>query len=159
MLFQRISRSDPEKVFIIAKNSYSTASLTNGQWVEWDWTTDVDGVGVTVATATENVSCGIQTAGVAAETIAHNSYGLIQAYGYHSAARVRTMTDSGHVYHESRGAVAKGTPLVACITAGVFCAEGVTVAETAQVLQPCGFALEANAAVTTAAIAVFIKCL
>jgi hypothetical protein len=158
MLFQRISRTNPEKIFVIVKNSYSTASLTNGQPVIWDWTTDCDGVGVTLATATENVSAGQDVAGVVAETIAHNDYGLVQVYGYHSAARVRSMTATGHVYHESRGAVAKGTPLVGGITAA-FVLEGITPAETAQVLHPCGFALAAQASYTTKAIAVFLKCL
>jgi hypothetical protein len=158
MLFQRVNRSDPEKVFIVAKNSYSSASLTNGQWVIWDWTTDIDGVGVTLATATENVAGGIDVAGCVAETIAAGSYGLIQVYGYHSAARVRTLTSTGHVYHESAQAVAKGTRLVAGIT-NVFCAEGVTCAETAQVLFPCGFSFVANATFTTTAIAVFVKTL
>ena len=158
MLFQRVNRTNPEKVFIVAKNSYSTASLTNGQAVIWDWTTDVDGVGVTLATATENVSCGIDVAGIASETIAAGSYGLLQVYGYHSAVRVRTMTTSSHVYNESLAAVAKGTPLVGGI-ATVFALEGVTPAETAQVLHPCGFALAAQASFTTKAIAVFLKCL
>ena len=44
MLFKRISRSDPEKVFIVVYNSYDTAALTNGQAVQWDFNTDVDGV-------------------------------------------------------------------------------------------------------------------
>jgi len=158
MLFQRVNRTDPEKIFIVAKNSYSTASLTNGQVVIWDWTTDIDGVGVTLATATENVSQGTDVAGVASETIAAGAYGLLQVFGYHSAVRVRTLTATGHVYHESRGVVAKGTPLVGGITA-VFCLEGITPAETAQVLQPCGVALAATAVFTTAAIAVFLKCL
>ena len=158
MLFQRISRTNPEKMFVIVKNSYSTASLTNGQPVIWDWTTDCDGVGVTLATATENVSAGQDVAGVVAETIAHNDYGLVQVYGYHSAVRVRTMTATGHVYHQSLAAVAKGTPLVGGITAA-FCLEGITPAETAQVLHPCGFALAAQASYTTKAIAVFLKCL
>jgi len=158
MLFQRVNRTNPEKVFIVAKNSYSTASLTNGQAVIWDWTTDVDGVGVTLATATENVSCGIDVAGIAAETIAAGSYGLLQVYGYHSAVRVRTMTTSSHVYNESLAAIAKGTPLVGGITT-VFALEGITPAETAQVLHPCGFALAAQASFTTKAIAVFLKCL
>lgn len=158
MLFQRINRADPEKIFLVAKNSYSTASLTNGMPVIWDWTTDCDGVGVTLATATENVSAGQDIAGVAAETITAGSYGLLQVYGYHSAVRVRTLTATGHVYHESRAAVAKGTPLVGGITAA-FCLEGITPAETAQVLHPCGFALAAQASFTTKAIAVFLKCL
>lgn len=158
MLFQRVNRSDPEKVFIVAKNSYSSASLTNGQWVIWDWTTDIDGVGVTLATATENVAGGTDVAGCVAETIAAGSYGLIQVYGYHSAARVRSMTSTGHVYHESRQEIAKGSRLVAGITAD-FLAVGVTVAETAQVLESCGFAFAASAVYTSAAIAVFVKCL
>ena len=158
MFFQRINRSDPEKIFIVVKNSYSTASLTNGQVVIWDWTTDVDGVGVTLATATENVSAGQDVAGVAIETIASGAYGLLQVYGYHNAVRVRTMTTTSHVYNESLAAVAKGTPLVGGITA-VFCLEGITPAETAQVLHPCGFALAAQASFTTKAIAVFLKCL
>ena len=158
MLFQRINRTNPEKVFIVAKNSYSTASLTNGQAVIWDWTTDVDGVGVTLAIATENVSAGQDVAGIATETIASGDYGLLQVYGYHSAVRVRTMTTTSHIYDESLAAVAKGTPLVGGIST-VFALEGVTPAVTAQNLQPCGFALAAQASFTTKAIAVFLKCL
>ena len=158
MLFQRVNRSNPEKVFIVAKNSYGTASLTNGQAVIWDWTTDVDGVGVTLATATTNVSCGVDVAGIASETIAAGSYGLLQVYGYHSAVRCRVMTSTSHVYHESRASIAKGTPLVGGITT-VFALEGITPAETAQVLHPCGFALAATTTFTTAAIAAFLKCL
>ncbi len=44
MLFQRVNRSSPEKVFVVAFNSYSTAAITNGQYVEWDWNVDGDGV-------------------------------------------------------------------------------------------------------------------
>ena len=29
MIFQRINRTDPEKIFIVVKNSWSSASLTN----------------------------------------------------------------------------------------------------------------------------------
>ena len=158
MLFKRVNRADPEKIFLVVKNSYSTASLTNGQAVIWDWTTAVDGVGVTLATATENEGAGFDVAGIAAETIAAGDYGLIQVYGYHSAVRVRTMTTTGHVYNESLRAVAKGTLLAGGITA-VFCLEGISPAETAQIIHPCGVALAAQASFTTKAIAVFLKCL
>lgn len=158
MLFQRINRSDPEKIFIVVKNSYSTASLTNGQAVTWDWTSEANGVAVSIPTATENVAGGTDFAGVAAETIAHNSYGLIQVYGYHSAAKVRSLTASGHVYHESRQAVVAGSRLVAGITAA-FVLEGVTVAETAQVLDAAGFSFAACSTFTSAATAIFIKAL
>ena len=36
MLLQRISRTNPEKIYIVVKNSYSTAALSNGQPVIWD---------------------------------------------------------------------------------------------------------------------------
>lgn len=158
MLFQRVNRDDPEKIFVIVKNSYSTASLTNGQAVCWDWTTDADGVSVSIPTATENVAAGTDFAGVVAETIAHNAYGLIQVYGYHSAAKVRTMTSTGHVYHESRQAVVAGSRLAAGITAA-FVLEGVTPAETAQIIDPAGFSFAAVSTFTSAATAVFIKAL
>lgn len=158
MLFARINRGDPEKIFIVAKNSYSTAALTVGMPACWDWTTDCDGVGVSIPAATVNVSAGQDVAGVACETIAPGAFGLFQVYGYHSAVRVRTLTQTSHIYHESAAAVAKGTPLVGGISAG-FVLEGITPAETAQVLHPCGFALAAQASFTTKAIAVFLKCL
>jgi len=158
MLFQRLNRSDPEKIFVVAMNSYSTASLTVGQAVIWDWTTDIDGVGVTLATATENVSAGQDIAGVAVATITAGSYGLLQVYGYNSSALVRTMTSTGHVYHESRAEVAKGTPLVGGITADFFLV-GITPAVTAQNLRSCGFSMAANATFTAAAQGVFLKCL
>ena len=50
MLFARVNRTNPEKVFIVAYNSYSTASLTDGQAVIWDYATDADGVGTTKPT-------------------------------------------------------------------------------------------------------------
>lgn len=36
MLWQRINRGDPEKIFVTVFNSYSTAAITNGQAVNWD---------------------------------------------------------------------------------------------------------------------------
>ena len=104
---------------------------------------------------------GLSAAGVVASTsIAAGDYGLVQCYGYHSAARVRTMTTTGHTYNESLLAVAKGTPLAYDITADVFCAEGVGGAASGKAypeLIPCAFALAAQASWTTKTIAVFIK--
>ena len=146
MLFMRIKRTEPEKVFIICKNSYSTAALANGQVVSWDYTTDVDGVGVTLAAA----ASGVGVAGIAAEAIAAGDYGRIQAYGYHSAVRVRTATGGSP-------AVAKGSPLV--MQAAVFALEGQSTASTAVLKFPAAFALAAQASFTTKAIAAFIKAL
>src|SRR5262245_44989328 len=92
MLFQRINRTSPEKVFVVAFNSYSTAAITNGQAVNWDFITDSDGVGVTIPLA-RATNAGVAAAGiVASASIASGDYGLIQVYGFHSAVRVRTVT-------------------------------------------------------------------
>jgi len=155
MLFARINRSDPEKIFVVAKNSYSTASLTNGQAVMWDYVTDGDGVGVTLATAGAAKHGGVVGAGIVAETIAAGSYGLIQVYGYHSAARIRTITGGAP-------AVATGIPLG--LVSAVFCLEGLDVSQAssavARVQYPIAFSLgAASAGFTTTTGAVFVKAL
>ena len=157
MLMNRINRTDPEKVFIVVKNSFSTASLTNGQAVIWDYTADADGVGVTKPTAGSGRAShfGTAFAGIAAETIAHNDFGLLQVYGYHSAVRVRTGTGGNP-------AIAKGTGLT-CVNA-IFALESyqanakdVTTTVTCHNAHWVGFALAAQASFTTKAIACFIK--
>jgi len=166
MLFQRINRTDPEKIFIVVRNSWTTASLTNGQVVDWDFTTDVDGVGVSKPTAPAAYNtgpAGFCTAGVAAETIAAGAYGLIQVYGYHSAVRMRTLTSTGHTFHEALQPVALGTALASGLSTG-FMGEGINTAGAAAGatiwnLHPFAFALAATAGVTTIAQAAFIKCL
>jgi len=88
--FQRINRSDPEKVFIVVKNSYSTAAITVGQVVAFDYTTDADGVGVTQPTT----ALLPHVAGVVADTsIAAGAYGLVQVYGHNTDCLVAGATD------------------------------------------------------------------
>jgi hypothetical protein len=84
MFFQKINRTDPEKVFIVVKNSWSTAALAEGYVVCWDYTTDADGVGVTQPTT----ALLKLAAGVAADAIAVGEYGLIQVYGHCTTATV-----------------------------------------------------------------------
>jgi hypothetical protein len=83
MLFQRINRSDPERVYVVAKWSWSTASSAANQWCAWDSITDQDGIGVTKASGNMRNS----VAGVAVEVIANGDYGLIQVWGYRNGAR------------------------------------------------------------------------
>lgn len=146
MLMQRINRSNPEKVFITVMNSYSTASLTDGQVVQWDHQTDADGVSVTLPTAGAGYDC----AGVVADTIAAGDYGLIQVYGYHSAVRVRTLTGGSP-------AGAAGLPL--CMSAAVFAFETMSTASTAVLKFPSAFLYAAQASFTTKAVAAHIKAL
>jgi hypothetical protein len=151
MLFARINRSDPEKIFLVAKNSFSTASLTNGQAVMWDFPTDVDGVAVTRPTA-RATNGGHAVAGVVAETIAVGEYGLIQAYGYHSAARVRTISGG-------TPAIVAGRPLALNSAGSLFCLESIATGSTHIQVGACGFAYAGSAVWTTAAIAIHIKAL
>lgn len=149
MLFQRINRSDPEKIFMVVMNSYSTAALANGQAVIWDFATDADGVGVTRPTA-RATNAGVATAGIASEAIAAGDYGLIQVYGYHSAVRVRTATGGSP-------AIAAGRPLAINAAGSVFCLESVATGSTSILVFPVGFALAAQASWTTKTAAAFIK--
>lgn len=152
MLFQRINRTNPEKIFIVAYNSYSTASITNGQAVVWDFATDADGVGVT-RPAARATNAGFAICGIVAETIASGDYGLIQTYGYHSAVRVRQDTAS------AAANIAAGRPLTLNAAGSVFCLEAMSTASTVILTHPVAFALAAQASWTTKAIACFLKCM
>ena len=152
MLMQRVNRSDPEKLFVVAYNSYSTAAITNGQAVIWDFAGDADGVSVTRPTA-RATNAGIAAAGVVASaSIAAGAYGLIQVYGFHTAVRTRSATNGSP-------AIEAGRPLALNAAGGVFCLESVSTATNAALTFPCGFALAANAQWTTVAIDAFIKAL
>ncbi len=80
MEFQRVNRTDPERIFVVVRNSWSTAVLTNGQWVAWDIITDKDGVGVTKPIGINRATI----AGVMVESVASGEYGLCQVWGYKS---------------------------------------------------------------------------
>lgn len=153
MLFQRVNRDDPEKIFVVAKNSY-TVALSNGQAVIWDIATDKDGVGVERPTAIAT-NLGIAAAGIAAEAIAVNDYGLIQVYGYHSAVRVRVAT--------SEELIVPGTALALAAAGSVFCLESFdssTADATARPIRyPCAFSLGTYSSWTTTTVAAFIKAL
>jgi hypothetical protein len=149
MLFKRISRTDPERIFVVAKNSFSTASFTNGQVVEWDFTTDVDGVGTTRPSGMAT-NLGSACAGIAAETIAFNDYGLIQVYGYHSAVRARANTTGD--------TIALGTDLRPPLAADFFCVESADLDGTLN-YESIGFALSIWSSWTTTTISAFIKAL
>jgi len=96
-------------------------------------------------------SAGTAVAGVVAETIAHNAYGLIQIYGYCSNARVR---------NETAGvSMSAGAPLAINAAGSVFCLENFDTGTTNVQVHICGFAIGYTTAWTTAAVAVFLKCL
>lgn len=143
MLFQRINRADPEKVFVVAKNTYATASLTAGQPVQWDFEDETDGISVTIPVAESGIAC----AGIVVGTIAHAAYGLLQVYGYNADAIVDGGTD-----------VTAGNALT--MNAAAFELYKMSTASTVvDVGYACGFALADMTAATAAATAIFVKCL
>lgn len=151
MLFARINRANPEKVFVVCLNSSTTSALSNGQAVAWDYVTDVNGYSVMRPTANAT-SAGTACAGVVSEAIAVGEYGLVQCWGYHSATRVRAKTSAGPE-------VLAGTSLVVNTAGSLYCLESMTTASTVVLTYPCGFAYGATAGFTTATIAVHIKAL
>lgn len=152
MVFQRINRTDPEKVFVIVRNDYSTAALTVGQVAQWNFgATTPDGVGVTRPTA-RATNAGMAAAGaIASASIPYNGYGLLQVYGYHSALRVRVVTGGSPTF-------APGRPLALPVAGGVFCAETISTASNVILRYPFAFGLgSATSVFTTATKAAFIK--
>jgi len=84
MLFQRVNRTDAEKVFVVVYNA-SGGAFTTGQVLAWDCGTSADGIRVTTpATATLSAFAGLASAG-----IANGAYGLAQVYGYTASASVK----------------------------------------------------------------------
>jgi hypothetical protein len=154
MLFQRINRSDPEKVFIIGYNSTADA-WSNGYVVRWDYSTDKDGVGLEKPAAQGAVGVGkAAIAGVVAESIASGATGLIQIWGYHSAVRVKSATGAS----TTTNAVNAGTMLCGCVTA-YYALENSVVTGTQANAYCKGFAFDAQLLNTTTATACFIMCL
>jgi hypothetical protein len=88
MQFQRINRSDAERVFSVFYN-VSGATITANYPAVWDITAP-DGVAVSKpATATLSLIVGIAT-----EAIADSQYGKFQTYGYRSSGFMTNSTQT-----------------------------------------------------------------
>lgn len=142
MKFQRINRADPEKVFVVVKNAYSTAALTSGQVVQWAYNATDDGLAVSRPTSTKRDL----VAGVVEGTVAIGGYGEIQCYGHNANCLVSGGTD-----------VAVGDKLVT--KTGVF---NLIKANTTNSAVPSILGIVAGQAFTTSTAAakkVFLKCM
>lgn len=88
MLFQRINRTDPEKVFIICRNDGATA-LAAGIPVLWQSDGTRDGIDVVQpADITTSGQFG-GLVGYADKVVSNADYGLIQCYGIRTDVPVR----------------------------------------------------------------------
>lgn len=77
MLFQRLNRTDPEKIYAVYKN-VEGATITTGYPVSVR-NTSTDGISVVIANATADYPGFV---GVAKQDIANNDYGLATIWGY-----------------------------------------------------------------------------
>lgn len=87
MLFQRINRTSPDKVFIIVHNNEG-GNLVRGDVVEFDIPADagcVPGVSVELAdSAAATLVAGVMEGKTfGGGTVANGEYGLCQVYGHH----------------------------------------------------------------------------
>jgi hypothetical protein len=130
MMFQRVNRTEAEKVFFIGQN-VSGSTVTAGYSVVFDTGASVDGVRVTKASATDLQAF----AGVADEDVANSGYGRFQVYGYRSSAYIYSSTGSS-VVGDNLSVVADWglTPATSVGTSKAFgfLCEGITASSSSQ---------------------------
>ena len=103
MIFQRLNRTDPEKVFLVARNSEGS-TLNADDMCAWETASaSIDGTRV----RQPDTSHGGSITGVVDAAITDGSYGLVQVYGYRSTSRIfqtNTSQDTGAFLEASLGA-------------------------------------------------------
>lgn len=96
MIFQRLARTDPERIFMVVRNNEG-AQINKDQTVQWEpASASVDGVRVRDMD-TGNLYLFV---GIADANIADGDYGLVQIYGYRSTSilfQTNTSIDTGVV--------------------------------------------------------------
>lgn len=138
MLFARINRSDPEKIFIAVKNG-SGATLTAGYPAYWDCEmTTPDGVQVTNSATSTTLAT---FAGLADADIANGAYGLLQVYGYRASAQIQS----------SAGSSVKGDTLMITNVAGSALTVSAFAAATQAKYKTYGFLMAAVTASSSSA--------
>lgn len=141
MLFQRINRTDAEKVFALFQN-VAGATVSYGASVVLDSST-ADGVKVkTPATATLSLLVG-----VAAEAIADSAYGKVQVYGFMA---------SGVVINHTSTPVAAGDILIPVDAVRYLARSAASDGKTGFVIAA---AAVATGSATTVNANIFIRCL
>ena len=142
MLFQRINRSDAEKVFMAVQN-ISGGTLAVNTAVVWDTSSSGDGVRVTTP-ATDTLSCLV---GIVNRAIVDSAYGLVQAYGYRASAVVNRDTT----------AIVAGDILIPIDASGNLALSGSADGKTGFITA--GYAVASTNATLAANAPVFIRCL
>lgn len=145
MLFSRINKTDPEKVFVVVK---AGEALCQGKPVTYHFSGTDDGkLAYRSDAATDHSLC----VGLADAAIASGAYGLVQCYGFRSDAYVILAT--------SQAANAGGVLDVASLSSGAL---SLLVAAGAAGVAFTPFTLALSASSTTcaeSAMGVFIQCM
>lgn len=101
MLWQRVNRTDPEKIFIVVRAS---EALSKDDACIWETASaSVDGVRARLP----DTSHAGSVVGIVDAAISDTAYGLVQVYGYRSTSRVfqtNTSQDTGAFLEASLGA-------------------------------------------------------
>lgn len=103
MIFQRVNQSDPERVFIIAKNTEGS-TLAVDTVCAWETASaSIDGVAIRQPDSSHAGSI----VGIVDAAITDGNFGLVQVYGYRSTSSVfqtNTSQDTGDFLEASLGA-------------------------------------------------------
>jgi hypothetical protein len=145
VIFQRVNRTDAERIFTIQQN-VSAASMAANTVVVWDTAASSDGVRVTTPLAS-TLSCIV---GITNAAIADSAYGLIQTYGFRQSALC--------INHTSIAIVA-GDTLIPVASQAYLNKSATGTGLTGFVLSAFAVNTTSAVAVTTSAVPVFIRCL
>lgn len=139
---QVIQRGEPEYRVANLRNTEASTSITVGQPVCYDYTTDADGVGVLLPTTAH-----LQfPAGLSVGTIAAGEYGLVCTSGHFASGAVEGTTD-----------VAIGDPLI-ITNAATSLSKATLVTNAIGQFKACFVAGAAQAANSVVATKVFVNC-
>ena len=94
MLFQRINRSDPEKIFMVTK---AGEALLAGRPVALHFSGTDDGL---IGWLADAAADGSAVVGIADAAIASGEYGLVQIYGFRSSAKVLGASNFSVTQHD-----------------------------------------------------------
>ena len=161
MEFQRINRTNPERVFIVMKNSVGSARKVN-EWVAHDVVTDEDGVSFEKPKGANRTAI----AGVAIEAIADGDYGLIQVWGFRNAARMAggsglvtsKISEGTFLYVKTSGFAAAARANISVASTAVVAISAHELDKVGIAMSPTNTAAKATSA-TTWVGKCFIKCL
>lgn len=103
MIFQRLNRTDPEKIFMVVKNTEGSSLAANDVCAWATHSASVDGVAVRQPDTAHSGSI----VGIVDAAISDGAFGLVQIFGYRSTSKVfqtNTSQDTGAFLEASLGA-------------------------------------------------------